>query len=313
MLQKQIQESWHLISPNGRYTQDGEMRGFIQPQKLTELWFHTGTNCNLSCPFCFEGSSPGNRRLQALSLTDILPFLEEAKYLNVEKIAFTGGEPFVNANMTDLLDAALDIAPCLVLTNGTGPLHKTIPHLIPFKYGIHPLSFRISLDSPYAYEHDANRGQGSFIKALRNLTHLHELGFTVSVARKQMPENQDEADIINAAYAKLFEQYGLPTTLPFVSFPDLLAPKSMPNVPSISEKCMTMYKTQEDRENFMCNYSKMVVKKHDRMQVYACTLVDDDPDYALAETLTQAMNYRIMLRHHRCYSCFTCNTACGGN
>ena len=40
-------------------TPDGEPRGYIQPHALRELWFHTGTACNLSCPFCLEGSKPG--------------------------------------------------------------------------------------------------------------------------------------------------------------------------------------------------------------------------------------------------------------
>ncbi len=310
MLREKVETPYHLSVPEWCYTQSGEMRGFIQPQKISELWFHTGTNCNLQCPFCFEGSSPGNKRLLAPTLEDVLPFLEEAKKFNVQKIAFTGGEPFVNAHITDILDAALDVAPCLVLTNGTTPLHKAISRLAPFKQSVHPLSFRISLDSPYPWEHDKNRGLGSFDKALDGLVKLHELGFHVSVARQFVSEKNEKT--VNEAYATQFVRKSLPASLPFVSFPDLLAPNATPDVPNISEQCMTLYKTQEDREKFMCNYSKMVVKQHNGMRVYACTLVDDDPDYALASTLEQAMLYRVMLRHHRCYSCFTSGTACGG-
>ena len=39
-------------SDNWLYTPKGEKRGYIQPHTLKELWFHTGTACNLSCPFC---------------------------------------------------------------------------------------------------------------------------------------------------------------------------------------------------------------------------------------------------------------------
>ncbi len=310
MFQEKAKTPHHLSVPEWYYTQSGENRGFIQPQKLAELWFHTGTNCNLHCPFCFEGSSPGNKRLLAPSLEDVLPFLDEAKKFDVQKIAFTGGEPFVNPHMTDILDASLDVAPCFVLTNGTMPLHKALPQLAPFKQSRYPLSFRISLDSPYPWEHDAQRGHGSFDKALDALSQLHALGFALSVARKQVPENREEE--INASYEVQFCRKGLPTTIPFVSFPDLLEPNAAPDVPNISEQCMTLYKTQEEREKFMCNYSKMVVKRADGMRVYACTLVDDDPDYALASTLEQAMLYRVMLRHHRCYTCFMAGTACGG-
>ncbi len=310
-MQQGFKNIYHLEIDSWRYTHNGESRGFIQPQKLTELWFHTGTNCNLRCPFCFEGAGPGNKRLEAPTLSEILPFLDEAKKLGVEQIAFTGGEPFVHGHMTDIIDAALDIAPCLILTNATAPLHKALPKLAAFKQSIHPLSFRVSLDSPNADEHDINRGLGTFEKALEGMAHLHALGFKVSVARQQQETHDIQA--IYDAYAGHFIKKGLPASLPFVSFPNLMEPNATPNTPNISEKCMTMYKTQEERENFMCNYSKMVAKKHGRMQVYACTLVDDDSDYALASTLEQAMRYRIMLRHHRCYSCFVSGTSCGGD
>jgi hypothetical protein len=73
---------------------------------------------------------------------------------------------------------------------------------------------------------------------------------------------------------------------------------------------MTTYKTQQERERFMCNYSKMVIKKGGRMRVYACTLVDDDENYDLGATLSEAMKVRVMLRHHRCFGCFASGTSC---
>ncbi len=298
----------HLKSKDWLYTAQGDNRGFIQPQKLTELWFHTGSNCNLRCPFCFEGSAPGDIRLQAPNLTDVYPFLLEATALQVQQLAFTGGEPFVNKHMVDILDASLDVAPCLVLTNGTEPLHRALPKLSPFRHGKHTLSFRISLDAPDAALHDKNRGQGSFHKALQAMVALHERGFPVMVAHQR--DSMMNAARAQDAYMHIFAQYGLPQDISLVSFPDLLRPCAKPDVPHISEHCMVQYKTQSERESFMCNYSKMIVKTQGRMAVYACTLVDDDTAYDLGDSLTQAMQYRIMLRHHRCYSCFAAGTSC---
>jgi hypothetical protein len=73
---------------------------------------------------------------------------------------------------------------------------------------------------------------------------------------------------------------------------------------------MTRYQTESSRREFMCAFSKMVIKKNGRMRVYACTLVDDDDDYAQGETLTEALHERVMLRHHRCYSCFAYGSSC---
>lgn len=50
--------------------------GYIQPQLLRELWFHTGTACNLACPFCLEGSAPGDHRLQQVTADEARPFLD---------------------------------------------------------------------------------------------------------------------------------------------------------------------------------------------------------------------------------------------
>lgn len=56
----------HLQTEDWLQTPEGDPRGYINPHVLRELWFHTGTICNLRCPFCLEGSNPGNNRLQPI-------------------------------------------------------------------------------------------------------------------------------------------------------------------------------------------------------------------------------------------------------
>jgi hypothetical protein len=50
--------------------------GGSSPTRWTELWFHTGTACNLDCPFCLEGSRPGDDRLQRITLADVRPLID---------------------------------------------------------------------------------------------------------------------------------------------------------------------------------------------------------------------------------------------
>lgn len=289
-------------------TPEGEPRGYIQPQRLEELWFLTGTICNLRCPFCLEGSMPGNNRLQPLTLADVQPFIQEALTLGVRQFSFTGGEPFVIPEMVPILDYALDFKPCLVLTNATEPLHKRLDEVAPLAGKPYPLQFRVSLDYPDPARHDAGRGHGNFDLALRVMGQLHRLGFKVSIARRSTA-NEDVA-AVNRAYRPFFEKAGLPADTHIVVFPELHEPGSHPDVPYITEKCMTTYKTAEQRDQFMCSFSKMVVKKDGKMRVYACTLVDDDEDYDLGGTLAEAMRVRVMLKHHRCYTCFASGTSC---
>lgn len=299
---------YHLDRDDWKQTPEGDRRGYIQPQVLNELWFHTGTRCNLRCPFCYEGAHPGDNRLEAPTLVDVRPFIQEGVKLGVKQFSFTGGEPFVIRDMVEILDYALAFNPCLVLTNATEPLLNRIGQLTPLRAKSHALVFRVSLDFPDPEKHDAGRGKGNFRLSLKVMGELHRLGFKVSVARQSSPGEDPAA--VNAAFVPFFREAGLPEDTHVVYFTDLFPPGAQPPVPHITEHCMTTYKTEQERERFMCNYSKMVIKKDGRMRVYACTLVDDDADYDLGGSLTEAMRARIMLKHHRCFGCFAAGTSC---
>ena len=290
------------------FTPEGEPRGYIQPDGLRELWFHTGTACNLACPFCLEGSKPGDGRLDRIKLADAQPLLDEAVSLGVSQFSFTGGEPFIVKDFVKILRYASTYRPCLVLTNGTDPVLKRLHQIETLADQPHPVSFRISIDYPGGSRHDAGRGEGSFEKSWEGLQALSALGFRVSVARQMAPE--EDTGTVDEEYRKLFDQYELSRDTTIVPFPDFLTPGCNPSVPVITESCMTTYHTQDTRQAFMCAFSKMVIKKDGRMRVYACTLVDDDESYDLGGTLEESLNKRVMMRHHRCYSCFAFGSSC---
>lgn len=291
-----------------RFTPDGEPRGYVDPHALRELWFHTGTACNLSCPFCLEGSHPGDNRLGRIRLAEVRPLIDEAMTLGVEQFSFTGGEPFIVKDFVNILRYAASRRPCLVLTNGTEPVVKRLHQIATLADTENPISFRISIDYADRQRHEAGRGEGSFALAWESMRALHGLGFKVSLAR-QMDAGED-SDAVEAAFRRLFVDNGLPEDTTIVAFPDFLTPGSNPKVPFVTESCMTTYQTEATRRDFMCAFSKMVVKRNGRMRVYACTLVDDDASYDLGGTLTEAMSKRIMLHHHRCYSCFAFGSSC---
>ena len=289
-------------------TSRNEPRGYIQPQSLEELWFHTGTNCNLRCPFCFEGSEPGDNRIEFLTLEDARRFIGEALELGVKKFSFTGGEPFVNPEFVAILGAALQHRPCLVLTNATEPLMNQMADVLWLRNQPHPLKFRVSLDHPDPARHDESRGKGKFKKALDTLGRLHRAGFGVSIARLMLPGEESAA--VDKSYAPFFRMAGVPEEITIIKFPEFHLPGSFHQVPEITETCMTRYLSAEQRAAFMCNFSKMIVRKNGRCGVYACTLVDDLKGYDLGPTLKAAMDERVMLGHHRCYSCFACGASC---
>lgn len=290
-------------------TPSGEPRGYIKGDALKELWIHTGTACNLACPFCLEGSKPGDTRLGQVTLADVKPLIDEAYAMGTRQFSFTGGEPFVVKGMVEILDYAARKGECLILTNGTLPVLrriKEIATLISFKDRI---NFRISIDYPDAERHDEGRGAGSFDQAFEGMRALNDLGFSVSLAR-QMPAGETDKAEGDAPYREILAARGLPRDMTIIAFPDFAAPGSVRDVPHISEDCMTRYHTPASRAEFMCSYSRMVVKDEGRMRVYACTLVDDDRDYDLGDHLADSLDETIRLKHHRCYSCFALGASC---
>ena len=298
----------HINDPRWLKTPAGEDRGYIQPKTLKELWFHTGTICNLSCPFCLEGSKPGDGRLDQIDLDDIVPFVNEALTLGVEKFSFTGGEPFVTKDMLKILGHCLELRACMVLTNGTRPLLMRLEEIKKLKQKPHPLHFRVSIDYADSRCHDASRGHGNFQLALQSAGQLHRWGFRVSIARQR--QKGEDINKVDAGFAPVLKAASLPVDTKIVSFPDLLTPGAGAKGPHITENCMTTHHTEESRERFMCAFSKMIVKRNGQMRVYACTLVDDDEDYDLGGSLTQAMPVRVMMKHQRCYACFAQGASC---
>lgn len=124
-------------------------------------------------------------------------------------------------------------------------------------------------------------------------------------------EKGEDRNAVEAAFRTHFHAVGLPEDIHLVAFPYFHGPSAHPSgVPHITANCMTQYQTEESRGAFMCNFSKMVVKQGGRMRVFACTLVDDDGDDDLGESLSEAMAARVMLRHHRCFSCFQYGASC---
>jgi len=87
---------------------------------LDDLWFQVGgTVCNLECRHCFISCSPHNHVFGFLDLQTVRRTLDESVRLGVKEYYFTGGEPFLNPEMTAILELTLQYGPATVLTNAT--------------------------------------------------------------------------------------------------------------------------------------------------------------------------------------------------
>lgn len=261
---------------------------------LRELWIHTGTACNLSCPFCHEGSQPGDTRLQAPTLAELAPLFDAAVRLGVERFAFTGGEPLILKGVHEILLQALARRPVLVLTNGTAPFIRRSHQLQPLREAPHALSFRVSIDYPDEARHDAGRGLKNFRKAIEGLRLLHQAGFATGITRQGDPG--EDAALVDARFRALLRRQRLPEDLPIVALPELGRPGTPP--PTIAPPAASGVNLQT-----ACARSRMVLRRDGRLRIHACPLTDDDPAFDLGGSLPAAMKTGVVANHARCTVC----------
>jgi pyruvate-formate lyase-activating enzyme len=145
---------------------------------LTALWVQlTGTLCNLQCVHCINASGPREPWLAPLPAETARCWIDEAAALGVKEVYFTGGEPFLHAEILDLLAFALARAPTTVLTNGTLITETMADALAALAARArYSLEIRVSLDDPDRGRNDAIRGAGAFDRALRAITRLDARG-----------------------------------------------------------------------------------------------------------------------------------------
>lgn len=281
-------------------TAKGEPRASVAMAGLSTLWFNTGTLCNLACKTCYIESSPTNDALAYLSLAEMRVFLDEiaAAGLPTRTIGLTGGEPFMNPDIVAMLQLCLARGfEVLVLTNAMRPMQRHEAALLALEGGEN-LTLRVSLDHHSREVHEAERGPGSWDKAIAGLRWLHANGFRIAVAGRLMA-GEDEATA-RGGYQRLFAEIGVgidgsdPAQL--VLFPEMDAEA---DVPEITTACWDILNIAP--ESIMCASSRMVVKRKGEAgpRVAACTLLPYDPQFDMGASLAEASR-AVALNHPHC-------------
>jgi MoaA/NifB/PqqE/SkfB family radical SAM enzyme len=157
---------------------------------LTALWVQvTGTLCNLACTHCINASGPRDPWLPSLDGDEVRRRVREAADLGVKEIYFTGGEPFLHAEMPELLEFSLRLAPTTVLTNGTLIGEALADRLAALAAAaLYTLEIRVSLDDSDRARNDAVRGRGAFDRALRAIARLHARGLLPILTATELPD-----------------------------------------------------------------------------------------------------------------------------
>ncbi|TDT77888.1 4Fe-4S single cluster protein [Litoreibacter halocynthiae] len=285
-------------------TAKGETRASVALSNPQTLWFNTGTLCNIECENCYILSSPSNDALVYLTTAEVEDYLDqlETRKWGVREIAFTGGEPFMNPDMSDMTRAALTRGyDVLILTNAMRPMmRKTVRAALTAliaEFG-DKLTFRISLDHWSPEVHDKERGKDAFAKTIEGMEWLRDQGARMAVAGRSVWAESDVA--ARAGYAGIFAKYDFNIDaqhpVSTVLFPEM---DETVEVPEITTECWDILGKSPDA--VMCSSSRMVVKRKgaDKPAVLACTLLAYEPEFELGATLEEAET-EVKLNHPHC-------------
>ncbi|MFP6727605.1 MAG: radical SAM protein, partial [Alphaproteobacteria bacterium] len=160
-----------------KWTLDGEPRAVVNLNQLETLWFNTGTLCNLSCTNCYIKSNPTNDRLSYLTVAEVARTLDELQAeWQAREVGFTGGEPFMNPEILNMVDDALARGyRALILTNAMRPMMKLSDELLSlrWRYG-DQLCLRVSVDHYAPKVHELERGEHAWRRMMEGLLWLAE-------------------------------------------------------------------------------------------------------------------------------------------
>ncbi len=283
-------------------TADGQQRAAVTLGGLRTLWFNTGSLCNITCVNCYMDSSPKNDALVYITLAEFRTYLDEihTQKMDVEEIAFTGGEPFMNPDVIAMIDEALSQGfKVLVLTNAMKPMLNKRDALkqIQDRFG-DALSLRISIDHFTQEGHEHIRGQNTWPPMIEGLRWLGENGFDIAIAgRTCWDESEEQA---RTGYREFFASESIPvdadSPAKLVLFPEMDVDV---DVPEITTSCWNILDVSPDA--MMCASSRMIVKRKgaDSPVVVPCTLLPYDPSFEMGSTLADAPD-TVHLNHPHC-------------
>ncbi|GMV62834.1 MAG: hypothetical protein AMXMBFR74_20020 [Parvibaculum sp.] len=289
-------------------TAKGEARASVTFRRLETLWINTGTLCNIECANCYIHSSPTDDRLVYFTAADAARLFDEAAAIATEsgqslpEIGFTGGEPFMNPDMLVMTEDALVRGhEVLILTNAMQPMMrpKVKQGLLSLRerFG-EALKLRVSIDHHTEALHDAERGKGSFAKAIEGLRWLAANGFSLAIAGRTI-SGETEADE-RAGYAAFLARESIalnaddPSAL--LLFPEM---DERAEVPEITTACWDIL--HKNPADMMCATSRMAVKRKGAAApvLVACTLLPDDPQFEMGQTLRESL-LPVKLNHPHC-------------
>ncbi len=276
-------------------------------QHLDQLWFQVaGTRCNLTCNHCFISCSPKNNAFHFLSLKQIQERLRESVSLGVKEYYFTGGEPFINPEMVDILTETLQYGPATVLTNATvlkGDWLRQLHHAESASH--YGLEFRVSLDGFSPQTNDPIRGDGTFDRAMAGVRLLVNHGFLpIITAVRTWGDEQDIAVVRQFSETLRSNGYDRPR-LKILPTLQIGAEEARSGGYSVLDRVTPKMMENYDESLLICHNSRIITDRG----VHVCPILIDSPDSLLSDRLADSLQC-FPMSHGACYTCYRYGSIC---
>lgn len=277
---------------------------------MDTLWFQvSGTICNIQCEHCFISCSPRNHNHEMMSRAMIKRYLDESKSLGVKEYYFTGGEPFLNKEIWDILEDTLAIGPANVLTNGMLIKVDWAKHLAELRDASeYSLDIRISLDSFEEEGNDRIRGKGVFRRAVEGMKNLAANGFVPIITAVAVWDPQHD-ERVRREFIELLASIG-------ITRPRLKVLPVLHIGAEVERSCgyeASDFLSKEDfrpdlgygPEILQCSSCRMVTSKG----VYVCPILIEEETARMGDNIAESLR-PFPLAYQACHTCWVDGLSC---
>lgn len=280
---------------------------YVPMVAMDTLWFQVaGTLCNIACTHCFISSSPTNRSHGMLTLEQVKERLAEARQLGVREYYFTGGEPFMNREMIEILGETLKQGPATVLTNGMLLRPQVCQKLRElFDSSTYSLDLRVSLDGFDRESHDRIRGEGVWDRVMAGLRNLAAVGLNPVITVTEAAEGVGSAEG-RIRFLDLIRSFGFTRPrLKVLALFRIGAEETRSRAYESWERLNSDSMSAADASILQCSSCRMVTSKG----VYVCPILIESPEARMGETIAETLK-PFALAHGACHTCWVDGVSC---